>query len=446
MRRGFILNHSLCVNCKACSAACNLENGFDVKPRLIVTYNSEVSAALPLLNLSIACNHCEVPVCMNGCPASAYFLDSSSGAVIIDNKKCIGCRYCIWNCPFEAPKFDPANRVIGKCHLCYSRLESGMLPACADGCPTGALSYGNIGDLDTTNKPPWFPGKELKPAIRFTGRSVEIPLRIVSHSLFKSIMNVTNQGRKSSESEWSLVLFSFLTVISLSILASSLIKGVIPDKTLFISLSLLPGLFSIFHLGRWSRAWRAVINIRSSPLSREILIFIVYMIISCYSIIYEIPWLMVISTFAGFLLLIAIDSVYVYSVRSSSVLLHSGQTFLTSLLIVSFFSGSIIPFLFIAVIKIILSLNSIIRNFGSRNISVLRFIRIAFLIVAMASFVSGISYPEPVIVALFIAGELIDRILFYIDFEPHGLIVLINNHIAARAHETHMIDHNHKHE
>lgn len=435
MRSGFIFNHSLCVNCKACTAACILENGFDVKPRLIVTYNSEASADIPLSNLSIACNHCEVPVCMNGCPASAYMLDSSSGAVLIDDKKCIGCKYCIWNCPYEAPKYDPANRVIGKCHLCYLRLESGLMPACTDGCPTGALSYGNIGDSDNENKPPWFPDELLKPAIRFTARSVDIPLRIVPGSLFRSIMNVTNHSIKSIESEWSLVLFSFLTVMSVSLITSSLIKGVLPDKVLFISLSLLPGLFSIFHLGRWSRAWRSVINFKSSPLSREIILFIVYIIISCYSTIYEIPWLMIISSFSGVLLLIAIDSVYIYSVKSRSVLLQSGQTFLTSLLVVAFFSGSIIPFLFIAVIKILLSVNSLIRNQGNRNVSVLRFVRIAFLIVSGVSLGSGISYPEPSVLALFIAGELIDRILFYIDFEPYRLIVLMNNHIVALTNE-----------
>jgi len=435
MRRGFIFDHTLCVNCKACSAACVLENGFNIKPRLIVTYNSEVSAALPLSNLSIACNHCEVPACMNGCPSSAYIRDSSSGAVIMDDKKCIGCKYCIWNCPYEAPIYDPANRVIGKCHLCYTRLEWDMAPACADGCPTGALSYGIIDYFDTSNKPPWFPEKDLNPAVRFSGRSIDVPLRIVPHTLFKRIMNVTNQGKKSNGSEWSLVLFSFLTVISVSIIASSLIKGVMPDKVLFILLSLLPGMFSIFHLGKWSRAWRAVVNVKSSLLSREIILFIIYILISCYSIIYEIPWLMVSSSFTGFLLLITIDSVYIYSVRTSRVLLHSGQTFLTSLLIVSFLSDSIIPFLFIAVIKIVLSVNSVVRNHGNRNTSVLRYVRIVFLIVAGASFVTGVSYPEPSVIALFIAGELIDRILFYFDFEPHGLIVLMNNHLTAIKNE-----------
>lgn len=435
MRHGFIFNQDLCVNCKSCSAACAMENGFDIKPRSVVTFNQEVSSALPLSNISIACNHCEIPVCLNGCPASAYTRDPETDAVIIDDRICIGCKYCIWNCPYDAPKYDPVNRVIGKCHLCYSRLQTGMMPACAEGCPTGALSYGNIDDFDKANRPAWFPDEGLNPALGFTDKSIDVPLRIVPDSLFKRIMTVKEHGGKSNESEWSLVLFSFLTVISVSIMASSLIKGVIPDKPLFISITLLPAVFSIFHLGKWERAWRVVTNIKGSPLSREILVFVIYLLISCYSIIYEIPLLMVSATVIGFILLIAVDTVYYYSVRNFSVFQHSGQVFLTSLLIVSFLSDSIIPFLFIAVIKIILSARIIYQSRGNSNIAILRFVRLAFLLVAGASFISGISYPGTAIVSLFIAGELIDRILFYFDFEPPGLNVLTNNHIVAREHE-----------
>lgn len=435
MRNGFIFDCDLCVNCKACSAACILENSFNVKPRSVITFNSEISAIFPVLNLSIACNHCEIPVCMNGCPSSAYFRESSSGAVIVDDKKCIGCRYCIWNCPYDAPKFDPDKRVIGKCHLCYSRTGSGIMPACADACPTGALRFGDIEDIKNEIKPFWYPKRELNPASKITGRSIDIPLKIVPASSFREIMSNAMKVRKSIESESSLVLFSFLTAISVSLMSSSIIKGVLPGKVLFISLTLVPGLFSVFHLGKWTRGWRAVANIKSSPLSREILLYLIYILISCYSIIYEVPWLMISSAAVGFLLLLAIDSVYIYSVRSISVFMHTGQTFLTSLLIISFLAGSIIPYLFIAIIKISLSAYSFVSVPGDQKYSALRFARIAFLIIAGASFVSGISYPEPAVIAIFIAGELLDRILFYLDFEPLGFDMLINNHKASGKHE-----------
>lgn len=435
MKRGFIFNQDLCVNCKSCSVACAVENGFNIKPRSVLTFNTEASADLPLSNLSIACNHCEIAVCMIGCPASAYSRDPVSGAVIINDKKCIGCKYCSWNCPYDAPKYDPVNHVIGKCNLCYSWQKPGMIPACAAGCPTGALSYGNIDDFDSANKPVWFPDERLNPALAFTEKPIVGTLRVVPASLFKQMVTVNDNGRKNMESEWSLVVFSFLTVLSVSIMASSIIKGVLPDKTLFISISILPALFSVFHLGKWHRAWRAVTNIKGSPLSREILIFVIYLIISCYSIVYEIPLFLVVSSIIGFILLISIDTVYYYSVRTFSVFQHSGQTFLTSLLIASFLSDSIIPFLFIMVIKIILLLRILLRTRSNSNTAILRFVRMAFLLVAGASFISGISYPGPAVVSLFIAGELIDRVLFYLDFEPPGLNVLMNNHLADIKHE-----------
>jgi Fe-S-cluster-containing dehydrogenase component/DMSO reductase anchor subunit len=434
MRRGFIFDQDLCVDCKACSAACILENGFTVKPRHIFTSNPEASASLPLTNISMACNHCEIPVCMTGCPASAYTRDQSTGVVIIDDKKCIGCRYCIWNCPYDAPKYDPVKGVVGKCHLCYSRLDSEMMPACTDACPTGALNYGNIDDFDDVGNPPWFPDKKLNPALIFTESKIEVPLKIVPSPAFKGVIQVREQGKKTNGSVWSLIMFSFLTVLSVSLLASSFIKGLSPDKLLFFSLTLLPAVFSVFHLGKWTGAWRALTNIRESPLSREILLFIIYVVISCCSVIYEIPWMIVSSSLIGLFLLIAIDSVYVYSARSNSVLMHGGQTFLSSLLIISFLSGTVIPFIFISFIKVFLFIGTL-RNRGDRSKTILRFLRIAFLIVSGASLISGISYPEPAVIALFLSGELIDRILFYSDFEPGGLAVLINNHIASVTHE-----------
>src|SRR5512133_736522 len=102
MRKGFIVNTSKCVDCKACSAACIIENGWMVKPRNIYTYNSTAEQLFSLINLSLACNHCESAACMDGCPASAYSRDLVTGAVILDEKKCIGCRYCQWNCPYDA--------------------------------------------------------------------------------------------------------------------------------------------------------------------------------------------------------------------------------------------------------------------------------------------------------------------------------------------------------
>jgi len=433
MKRGFIFDQLFCVNCKACSAACSLENRFSVKARSVLNYNSEISVSVAYSNLSVACNHCEVPVCLDGCPASAYRCDPSSGAIIIDDTKCIGCKYCIWNCPFDAPRYDPENSVIGKCHFCYTRLDEDMEPACTSACPTGALSFGDLNNYDKADAPDWYPGNELSPGMRFRKNSGNIPLRIIPTSLFRKDIKGVPAEKKSRESEWSLILFSFMSILSVSMISVSLITSKLPDKILFISLTLLPGLVSLFHLGKWYRAWRAVFNIKSSPLSREILAYILYSIISLAAIAYGLPFLIITASVTGFFLLLFIDAVYIYTSRSMNAYFHSGQTFITALLIISFLSGSTLPFLFISSVKVILIIYRYIPE--QSNIAVLRFIRLALLLVAGASIVTGISYPGTSIIFILLTGELIDRIIFYFDFNPVGISDHIYKHIARLSYE-----------
>ena len=418
MRKGFIFNHNKCVNCGACSAACILENGWTIQPRMIFTYNSDALPSLPLTNLSLACNHCETPVCLEGCPTTSYYREALTGAVIIDERKCIGCKYCQWNCPYDAPKFDTEKRIIGKCNLCYTGLIEGRLPACATACPTGALDFGELSESIAENIPPWFPDKNLNPAIGLTGKQINIPLRIIPEKIFEPEISISGKKERGITGEWSLVAFSFLTTISVATIISSLINGIFPEKILFISIIILAGLVSLFHLGKRLRAWRAIANLRSSPLSREIALFIIYSAVSFIAVFFQLPGFLIASSIVGLILLIVIDSVYIYADKRKSVIMHSGQTFLSGLLIVSFFTGFVLPFLFIAVIKLLSSAYSLYINKIAGIQFGVRFIRIALLIVTGVSLVSEISYPDPVISSLFLTGELIDRIIFYIDFAP----------------------------
>ena len=61
--------------------------------------------------VSLSCNHCENPVCANGCPTQAMHKDEN-GIVSIDESRCVGCRYCEWNCPYGAPQFDPQRKKV----------------------------------------------------------------------------------------------------------------------------------------------------------------------------------------------------------------------------------------------------------------------------------------------------------------------------------------------
>ncbi len=430
MRQGFIYDINKCVGCGACRAACILENGWKVSPRMVYTYNSDALTIHPLLNLSLACNHCEKPVCLEGCPSGSYFRDSKTGAVIINDKKCIGCKYCKWNCPYDAPKFDARNKVIGKCNLCYTGLNAGRSPACTSACPTGALSFGDIKEPVVEKIPSWFPEKNLKPAIEFTGKQFNFPLTIIPDRNSDSEIPAAKYEKHLKPGLISLVVFTFLSTLSVGFIISSGIKGVFPDMVLFISLIIISALSSLFHLGKVFRAWRAVLNIRTSPLSLEIVLFVLYSALSVTGVFFQFPSLMIISSITGLLFMLSIDYVYNYAEKPKSPVLKSGQTFISSLLIISFLSESLIPFLFIAIIKTGLSFYSFFNSGTEGSFSLLKTIRIAFLIISAAALLYYKSLNNTMI-AIFLIGELLDRIIFYIDFEQLNIKTLIIKHLTT---------------
>ena len=435
MINGFIFSHNKCVNCGSCRAACILENRWTIHPRIIYTYNSEALSSLILTNLSLACNHCEIPVCLDGCPTNSFYREPLTGAVIIDGKKCIGCKYCQWNCPYDAPKYDITNKIIGKCNLCYSGLIEGRLPACTTACPTGALNYGELSEPDLKNFPPWLPDKNLNPAIRFKDKQNNYPPRIIPDNIFEPEVPKSYTKENEMAGKWSLFAFSFLITLSVAITISSIINGIFPGKILSVSIIILAVIISFFHLGKRFRAWRAISNIRSSPLSREIALFIIYSTVSFIAVFLQLPGFLIASSFTGLVLLIVIDSVYIYADKSRSVIMHSGQTFLSALLIVSFFTGMVIPFIFIALIKIAASVYSLSVNKINNINFVIRFMRMALLIVTAVSLVSDTTNFDSVMYSIFLTGELIDRIIFYIDFAPVNIKTEIIKQINIDSHE-----------
>jgi len=424
MRKGFIFNHNKCVNCNACNAACIIENGWNIHARNIFTFNQDADILLPVINLSLACNHCESAVCMEGCPTSALTRNELTSTIIIDEKKCIGCRYCQWNCPYDAPKFDTRNKTVIKCNLCYSELINGGLPACSSACPTGALSYGRLGESDSFSAYTWFPDKNLNPAIEFTGEKNENPLKIFPPNAFDEMDSKSEPDKKSVRAEVSLIIFSFLSTLSVASLISSFIKGEYPDKLIFTIVLFLAGLSSLFHLGRKTRSWRAISNFRSSPLSREIILFIIYGVLSTAAIFTHIPVLLIISSFTGLIFLITIDSVYIFSDKRKTVFFHSGQTFISALLMASFFSGVILPFIFIAILKLTLSIYSLVRKHYGYMFNI-RFFRIAFLFVPVMSMILHNFQNDFTIIIIFMAGELLDRILFYYEYNPLNINIMM---------------------
>jgi len=189
-----VLDLRKCVGCSACTIACIVENklppGIVYRPVLeeeIGTYPNVTRRFLPR-----PCMQCDEPPCVPVCPVSATW-KRADGIVEIDYKACIGCRYCITACPYNARTFDfgesyvkraplaNAAAIVGpdkaiayekavsfeygkqwarakgespvdnvrKCTFCTHRLDAGMLPACTTTCVGRATYFGDANDTDS---------------------------------------------------------------------------------------------------------------------------------------------------------------------------------------------------------------------------------------------------------------------------------------------------------
>jgi formate dehydrogenase iron-sulfur subunit len=148
---GFLIDASRCIDCRACLMACSVENNVSMTHTRIWIKDSGIVGEYPDLKHFTApyhCMHCVDPSCVSACTVGAL-QQNEDGVVTYDNDRCIGCRYCMYACPFEVPHFewDQQFALITKCDMCVSRLDEGQEPACAATCPTGAIQFGKREDL-----------------------------------------------------------------------------------------------------------------------------------------------------------------------------------------------------------------------------------------------------------------------------------------------------------
>src|SRR5574340_804268 len=147
----FYFDAASCTGCKACQVACKDRN--NLPPGVLWRRVVEVSGGhwstvgqawkntVFAYNLSLACNHCTYPKCTGVCPVDAYTV-RQDGIVLLDSSKCMGCGYCAWACPYDAPQYDPSAGIMSKCNLCFDDIDAGLPPACTAACPMRALELG----------------------------------------------------------------------------------------------------------------------------------------------------------------------------------------------------------------------------------------------------------------------------------------------------------------
>ena len=272
-----------CSGCKACVTACHSLNGLDEQETWRdVGLLIGGSDADPLLqHVTTACHHCVDPACLAACPVDAYEKDRVSGIVKHLDDQCFGCQYCTLACPYEVPKYHPGKGIVRKCDMCSQRLEIGEAPACVQACPHEAISIrvvdrqSVVDDAETAVFLPGAPDPQITlPTTHYKTRRV-FP---------RNTLPADHYSVSPRHPHWPLIAMLVLTQFSVGAFAMGAVVEAFAPSPLAAAVrplsaigALVVGLTALasstLHLGRPHLAWRAVIGLRHSWLSREIVAF-----------------------------------------------------------------------------------------------------------------------------------------------------------------------------
>ena len=269
----FHFNMNKCIGCRSCEIACNEQNGnpADIRWRRIGEIEGGTYPDTSRHYLSMGCNHCLDADCLKGCPVDAFTKDPLTGIVLHSADACIGCQYCVWNCPYSVPQFNEERGVVGKCDMCHGRLSDGLEPACVNACPEAAIGI-EIVDMLAWRSDYALAESPGMPAAGYTISTTRITLPPDTTAKLERV----DTGRiRPEHAHLSLV---FMTTLMQAV-AGSLVFALLCHAAQSMFLAVLLAItsvalnISVFHLGRPAYAWRAVKMWKRSWLSREVLLF-----------------------------------------------------------------------------------------------------------------------------------------------------------------------------
>jgi len=169
VRWGMLIDNNQCeTGCNDCVTACNAENGLAggtkaTDSQWIRKVQLKDKLTGHVSSLPMMCQHCENPPCVDVCPTQASF-KRADGIVLVDKHICIGCRYCVMACPYQARSFvhevliDQKTEVprgkgtVESCTMCVHRIDKGETTACAEACSKAghnAILFGDLNDPES---------------------------------------------------------------------------------------------------------------------------------------------------------------------------------------------------------------------------------------------------------------------------------------------------------
>jgi Fe-S-cluster-containing dehydrogenase component/DMSO reductase anchor subunit len=277
----FHVDMGKCIGCKCCVVACNEQTGnpAEINWRRVGELEGGWYPDAMRAYLSMGCNHCLEPTCLDGCPVDAYTKEPDTGIVRHSADACIGCQYCTWNCSYGVPQYNAERGVVGKCDMCHGRLVTGASPACVSACPEGAIAIEIVNVADwraslATAASAVPSGLPTRDGSRSTTR-VTLPAALPPDARPRDITHVV-----PDHPHWPLVVMTVLTQLAVGAFTTIWLLQLLGasarlDIAAVIAL-LVGGLAlgaSTMHLGRPAFAYRALRMWRRSWLSREVLLF-----------------------------------------------------------------------------------------------------------------------------------------------------------------------------
>lgn len=459
-RNAFIVDLNRCTGCHACETACQIANAVpgDLRWRRVRTFNELHVHGVEVVHLSLACNHCAAAPCMDACPARAVYRDEATGAVLIDQDKCIGCRYCAWACPYGAPRYDRSRSVMAKCDLCVERRRAGREPACVTACPTGALDWGRPPEARLAQSAPGMAEASADPSIHIVAlspsrrapRQTEPPATPPWRSVANRIVPHITLSR-----EWALAVFTLLASALVGVFTASRLGAPAPGPIPFLGAGAAGLLLSASHLGRKMHAWRAALHADRSWLSREVALFAAFLALATLSLLLgpastaagrppapqPPPWTALYSALGGataasalgwvaaalgVAALTAAGRVYRFARIRGAPAFHSAHLLATGLLLGAAWSGAAAPVAALAALKaalyVLRKLNRL--KTGLAGPAWATALRLGLLAAGAAAV--GRHAPAEVAFALLLFAELIDRAEYYNEMEiptPESLML-----------------------